>query len=83
MSILSAILLSFPEFDKTHEDVLHNAENLFTSLLVLNMKDCILHRIYNEKELTQFCKKSIFKKLLIKFFNQTVFSLSNRLIKQI
>ena len=42
----------------------------------------ILNRVYSNKELKSLCKKSIFKKFLIKLTKEPVFSANNRFIKQ-
>ena len=69
--------------NESHEDVSYNAESLFTSIPALETIDYILHRIYAHKVIEPFCKKSIFKNLLLKLTKECVFSVSNRLIKQI
>ena len=56
---------------------------MFTSIPVQETIDYILQRIYVRKEIEPFCKKSIFKKLLLKLTKECVFSVNNRLIKQI
>ena len=56
---------------------------MFTSIPVQETIDYILQRIYVRKEIKPFCKKSIFKKLLLKLTKECVFSVNNRLIKQI
>ena len=81
--------LSFPELlknssnDESYEDVSYDVESLFTSIPVQETIDYILQRIYVRKEIKPFCKKSIFKKLLLKLTKECVFSVNNRLIKQI
>ena len=47
------------------------------------MIDHVLQRIYVRKEIKPFCKKSIFKKLLLKLTKECLISENNRLIKQI
>ena len=49
---------------------------------VAETKDYILQRIVVCKEIKPFCKKSIFKKMLLKLIKECVFSVNNRLIKQ-
>ena len=66
-----------------YEDVFYDVESLFTSIPVAETIEYILKRIYTNKELKPLCKKSIFKKLLIKLTKESVFSANNRLIKQI
>ena len=81
--------LKFPELLKSaepnanYEDVSYDVESLFTSIPVAETIEYILNRISTNKELKPLCKKSIFKKLLIKLTKESVFSANNRLIKQI
>ena len=56
---------------------------MFTSIPVQKMIDYILQRIHVHKEIKPFRKKSMFKKLLLKLTKEFVFSVNNRLIKQI
>ena len=59
--------LSFPDVlnsalsDDNYEDVSYDAESLFTSILVQETIDYILYKIYVNKDLKPFCKKSILK----------------------
>ena len=57
--------------------------SLFTNIPVKETIEYILHKIYVDKAINPFCKKSIFKKLLIKLTKECVFSVNFRLIKQI
>ena len=81
--------LSFPELlksssnDECYEDVSYDIESLFTSIPVQETIDYILQRIYVRKEIKPFCKNSIFKKLILKLTKECVFSVNNRLTKQI
>ena len=76
--------LSFPDLfksvlsDVNYEDISYDVESLFTSIPVQETIDYIPLKIYIKKEL-----KSIFKKLLNNLTPECVFSVSNRLIKQI
>ena len=78
--------VSFPELlknssnDEFYES--YGVESLFTSISVQETKDYILQRIYVRKERKPFCKKLIFKKLLLKLTRECVFSVNNRLVKQ-
>ena len=49
-----------------YEDVSYNEESLFTNIPVKETIEYILHKIYVDKSIKPFCKKSIFKKLLVK-----------------
>ena len=79
--------LSFPELlknssnDVSYEDVSYDVESLFTSISFQETKDFVLQRIYFCKEIKPFCKKTVFKKLLLKLTRECVFSVNNRLIK--
>ena len=81
--------LKFPDLLKSadtsvhYEDVSHDVGSLSTSIPVAETIENILKRIHTNKELKPLCKKSICKKLLIKLTKESVFSASNRLIKQI
>ena len=70
--------------DESFEDVSYNydIESLFTSIPVQEIIDYVLEIIYVRKDIKPFCKKSIFKKLLLKLIKY-VFSVNNRLKKQI
>ena len=61
--------LSFPGMlikavnSEDYDDVSYGVESLFTSIPIKETIECILHKIYVEKLMKPFCKKSIFKKL--------------------
>ena len=76
-------LLKSADPNANHEDVSYDVESLFTSITVTKTIEYFLKRIYTNKELKPLCKKSIFKKLLIKLTKESVFSANNWLIKQI
>ena len=65
-----------------YEDVLY-VESLFTSIRIKETIDYIIHKIYTKNVFEPMCKKSIFKKLLIKLTKECTFSINNQLIKQI
>ena len=81
--------LAFPELLKNiensddYEDVSYDVESLFTSIPIKETVDYIIHKIYTKNVIEPMCKKSIFKKLLIKSTKECTFSVNNRLIKQI
>ena len=81
--------LAFPELLKNiensddHEYVSYDVESLFTSIPVKETIDYIIHKIYTKNVIEPMCKKSIFKKLLIKLTKECTFSVNNGLIKQI
>ena len=81
--------LAFPELLKNiensdnYEDVSYDVESLFTSIPIKETIDYIIHKIYIKNVIEPMCKKSIFKKLLIKLTKECTFSVNNGLIKQI
>ena len=81
--------LPFPDMLKKavnsedYEDVSYDVESLFTNIPVKETIEYILHKIFVDKSIKPFCKKSIFKKLLVKLTKECVFSVNSRLIKQI
>ena len=76
-------LLKNASNDEYYEDVSSDVGSLFTSIPAQETVDYILQRIYVVKEKKAFCRKSIFKKLLLKLTKGCVFSIKNRLVKQI
>ena len=65
------------------EDVSYDVESLFTSIPVKETINYIIQKIYVRKEINPFCKKSTFLKLLKKLTQEYVFTINNRLIKQV
>ena len=76
-------MLKNAEESDDYEDVSYDVESLFTSIPVKETIDCIIQKIYVSKEIKLFCKKSIFIKLLKKLSQECVFTINNRLIKQV
>ena len=68
---------------KVYEDVSYDVEGLFTSIPVKETIDYIIQNIYVKKEIKPFCKSFIFIKLLRELTQKCVFSITNRLIKQV
>ena len=66
-----------------YEDVSYDVESLFTSIPIKETIDYIIHKIYTKNVIEPMCKKSIFKKLLIKLTKECTFLVNNQLIKQI
>ena len=66
-----------------YEDVSYNVEPLFTSIPVEETINYIVDRIYVRKEIELLCKKSTFKKLLFKLTKRFVFSVTEKLLKQV
>ena len=67
--------LTFPNLFKNAEEV--------KSLLVKETNDYIIQKIYVKKEIKLFCKKSIFIKLLKKLTQECMFTINNKLVKQV
>ena len=76
-------LLKNIENSDDYEDVSYDVESLFTSIPIKETIDYIIHKIYTKKVIEPMCKKSVFKKLLIKLTKECTFSVNNRLVKQI
>ena len=81
--------LTFPDLVKNtsnsneYEGVSYHVESLFTSIPVEETINYIVDRIYVRKEIEPLCKKSIFKKLLFKLTKGCVFSVTEKLLKQV
>ena len=81
--------LRFPDLFRNTEEsddyeyVSYDAESLFTSIPVKEMIDCIIQKNLRIERNKTFCKKSIFTKLLSKLTQECVFSINNKLIKQV
>ena len=58
-----------------YEDLSYDVESLFTSIPVKEIIEYILQKIYADKLMKPFCKKSIFKKLLVKLTKECIFFL--------
>ena len=71
------------ENSDNYEDVSHDVESLFTSIPIEETIGYIIRKIYTKKVIEPMCKKSVFKKLLIKLTKECTFSVNNQLIKQI
>ena len=82
-------MLPFPDMlnkannSEDSEDAFYDGESLFTNISVKETIQYILHKVYADKSIKPFCKKSIFKKLLVKLTQECVFSVNSRLIKRI
>ena len=80
--------LAFPEWLKNiensddYEDVSYDVESLFTSITIKETIDYIIYKKYTKNFIEPMCKKSIFKKLLIKSMKECTLSVNNRLLKQ-
>ena len=76
-------LLRSAEESDDYEDLSYDVESLFTSIPLKETIDYVIQKNYVEKEIKPFCKKSAFTKLLRKLAQEWVFSINNRLIKQV
>ena len=76
-------LLKSADNNANYGDVSCDIESFFTSIPVAETIEYFVKRIYTNKELKHLCKRSIFKKLLIKLTKESAFTANSRLIKQI
>ena len=76
-------LLENAEESDDYEDILYNVKSLFNSIPVKKTISYVIQKSYVKKEIEPFCKKSIFVKLLKKLTQECVFTINNRLIKQV
>ena len=76
-------LLRSAEESDDYEDLSYDVKSLFTSIQLKETIDYVIQKNYVEKEIKPFCKKSVFTKLLRKLAQEWVFSINNRLIKQV
>ena len=76
-------LLKNAEESDDYEDVSYNVESLFTTIPVKETIEYTIQKNYVRKEIKPFCEKSIFIKLLKKLTQECVFTINNRLIKQV
>ena len=65
------------------EDVSYDVESLFTNIPINETIDFICDEIYIHQKLQPICKRSIFKKLLLKLTTECTFSINEQLCKQI
>ena len=77
------MLKSQPPIDEDQEYVSYDVESLFTNIPLEDTILYVLNQIYVNNRLPQICKKSIFKKLLMKVTKDSTFQFCNTLYKQI
>ena len=65
------------------EDVSYDIESLFTSIPIDETIEYVCDEIYKNGKLEPMCKRSIFKKLLLKLTKECTFSANDKLFKQI
>ena len=58
---------------ENNEDVSYDVESLFTNTPVKETIEYVLHKIYGDKSIKVFCKKSIFKNPISKINKRTHF----------
>ena len=76
-------MLNRLEMSEDEEDVSYSIESLFTNNPINETIDFICDEIYIHKRLQPVCKRSIFKKLLLKLITECTFSINEQLYKQI
>ena len=72
-----------PPLAPDEEYVSYDVESLFTNIPVHETIDYILDEIYVKKKLPELCKRSIFKKLLLKLTCENVFMFNDQFYRQI
>ena len=68
--------------DPSEEYVSYDVESLFTNVPVIETIDYILDEIYEKKRLPSLCKRSLFKKLLLKLTCESIFMFDDKFYKQ-
>ena len=69
-------MLNTLEMSEDEENVSYAIKSLFTNIPVNETIDFICDEIYIHKKLQPLCKRSIFKKLLLKVPNESTFSIT-------
>ena len=78
----ATIIREQPPLDPTEEYVSYDVESLFTNVPVLETVDYILDEIYDRNKLPQLCKRSLFKKLLLRLTCDGIFMFNDKFYKQ-
>ena len=76
-------MLNRVEMSEDEEGVIYDVESLFTNIPINETIDFICDEIYIHKKLQPICKRSVFKKLLLKLTTECTFSINEQLCKQI
>ena len=71
-----------PPLNLDEEYVSYDIEALFTNVPIHDTIEYILDEVYVRKKLPELCKRSIFKKLLLKLTTESTFMFDDRFYKQ-
>ena len=83
-TLICAAMIKNDVLDPDEEHVSHNVESLFTSIPVKERIDYIITEIYDNKLIEHMCKcRLIFCHLLEKLTQNCVFSVNNKVFKQV
>ena len=83
-TLLFAEIIKNDTLDPDEEYVSYDVESLFTSIPVSETIDYIIKEIYENKVIKPMCKsKLIFRRLLEKLTKNCVFSVNDKLVKQV
>ena len=76
------IIRNEPPLSSDMEYVSYDVESLFTNVPLYDTIEYILEEIYDNKKLPKLCKRSIFKKLLLKLTTENIFMFNDKFYKQ-
>ena len=76
-------MLNRAELSENKEDVSYDVKSIFTNISINETIGFICDELYIHKKLQPICKRSIFKKLLLKLTTECTFSINDQLCKQI
>ena len=79
----ASIIKAQPPLGPDEEYVSYDVESLFTNVPIHETIDYILDQIYVHKKLPKLCKRSIFKKFLLKLTCENTFMFNDEFFKQI
>ena len=79
----ASIIKAQPPLDPNEEYVSYDVESLFTNVPIHETIEYILDEIYVNKKLPKLCKRSIFKKFLLKLTCENTFMFNDEFFKQI
>ena len=75
-------MLNRVELSEDEEDVSYDVESLFTNIPINETIDFICDEIYIHKKLQPICKRSTFKKFLLKLTTECTFSINEQLVNK-